>query len=190
MVRFKNRYLLFEIIYADTPLGWTSIPATASSALGSSLQSHPGSNQSPFGDTGRNNCRLPPLANKDLVYAIKDSIAENFGDYGAGITQRPMTLKYFSPHTNIGILRISREEVHIVWGALTFMKELKGRPCIIKVLHTSGTIKKCQLMTIKYDRDRIMYLRNQAQLLKDTQTYTQLGLAFKDSADEVNSIEI
>ena len=35
-----------------------------------------------------------------------------------------------------------------------------------------------------------MFLRNQAQLLKDTQTYTQLGLAFKDSADEVNSIEI
>jgi RNase P/RNase MRP subunit POP5 len=48
-------------------------------------------------------------------------------------------VKYFSPHTNIGILRISREEVHIVWGALTFIKELKGKPCIIKVLHTAGT---------------------------------------------------
>lgn len=48
-------------------------------------------------------------------------------------------VKYFSPHTNVGILRISREEMHIVWGALTFINQLKGRPCIIKVIHTSGT---------------------------------------------------
>jgi len=109
MVRFKNRYLLFEIIYADTPLGWTSIPTTASSAFDSSSQSNSGSNQNPFGDTGRHNCRLPPLANKDLVYAIKDSIAENFGDYGAGITQRPMTCK------NLKLLRTCIPSVIIRW---------------------------------------------------------------------------
>lgn len=49
-----------------------------------------------------------------------------------------LIVKYFSPHTNIGIVRISREELHIVWGALTFIKELKGRSCMIKVIHTSG----------------------------------------------------
>ncbi|KAF9905317.1 hypothetical protein EC991_001739 [Linnemannia zychae] len=190
MVRFKNRYLLFEIVYADTPLGWSTIPGATSLALANASQPGEAFDQNPFGDTGRNNCRLPPLANKDLVYALKDSITENFGDYGAGLTQRPLTLKYFSPHTNVGILRISREEMHIVWGALTFIKELKGRPCIIKVIHTSGTIKKCQLTTIKYDRDRIMFLRSQAQMLKDNQMYTQLGLAFKESADEVNALEI
>ncbi|KAI7826966.1 hypothetical protein BC939DRAFT_395310 [Gamsiella multidivaricata] len=138
MVRFKNRYLLFEIVYADTPLGWTSIPATLTSGADASHHSAK-PDHSPFGDTGRNNCRLPPLANKDIMHALKASIVENFGDYGAGLTQRPLTLKYFSPHTNIGILRISREEVHIVWGALTFIRELKEKPCIIKVLHTSGT---------------------------------------------------
>lgn len=91
MVRFKNRYLLFEIIYADTPLGYTSIPAATASAL--DVANQPSGEESPFGDTGRNNCRLPPLANKDLVFALKDSIAENFGDYGAGLTQRPLTCK-------------------------------------------------------------------------------------------------
>lgn len=91
MVRFKNRYLLFEIIYADTPLGYTSIPAATTSAM--DVANQPSGDESPFGDTGRNNCRLPPLANKDLVFALKDSIAENFGDYGAGLTQRPLTCK-------------------------------------------------------------------------------------------------
>ncbi|KAF9348075.1 hypothetical protein BGX34_002693 [Mortierella sp. NVP85] len=189
MVRFKNRYLLFEIVYADTPLGWASIPGATVLGTNTSDQSED-PKKNPFGNTGRNNCRLPPLVNKDLMHAIKESINENFGDYGAGMTKRPLNLKYFSPHTNIGILRISRDEVHMVWGALTFIKELKGKPCIIKVLHTAGTIRNCQLMTIKYDRDRIMFLRNQAQLLKDTQTYTQLGLAIKDSADQVNALEL
>ncbi|KAF9413832.1 hypothetical protein BGZ94_000602 [Podila epigama] len=142
MVRFKNRYLLFEIIYDDTPLGYTSIPASTKPAQDVAKQSL--GEDSPFGDTGRNNCRMPPLANKDIVYALKDSIAENFGDYGAGITQRPLTC----------------------------------------------TIKKCQLTAIRYDHDRIMFLRNQAQRLKDTQTYAQLGLAFKDSIDAINAMEI
>ncbi|KAF9193760.1 hypothetical protein BGZ50_007170 [Haplosporangium sp. Z 11] len=194
MVRFKNRYLLFEIVYADTPLGWTSIPAMSktSSALPahsthSGLSALP--DQNPFGDTGRNNCRLLQLSSKDFLYAVKDSIAENFGDYGVGLTQRSLLIKYFSPHTNIGILRIARDEVHIVWGALTFIKEIKGRPCSIRVLHTAGTIQNCQLTTIQYDRDRIMFLRNQAQLLEDDETFTQLGLAFKESAEKVNAIE-
>lgn len=95
MVRFKNRYLLFEIVYADTPLGWTCIPASTSLALPNAAQPGEAADQSPFGDTGRNNCRLPPLANKDLLFALKDSIAENFGDYGAGLTQRPLTCKCY-----------------------------------------------------------------------------------------------
>ncbi|KAF9895952.1 multiprotein-bridging factor 1, partial [Lobosporangium transversale] len=47
-----------------------------------------------------------------------------------------------------------------------------------------STIRHCQSRTIAYDRDRIMALRNQAQLLKDDQAFTQLGLALKDSLDE------
>ncbi|KAI8352639.1 hypothetical protein B0O80DRAFT_453557 [Mortierella sp. GBAus27b] len=189
MVRFKNRYLLFEIVYADTPLGWTSIPATTIQEAETSDQSG-GPQRNPFGDTGRKNCRLPPLSSKDLLYAIKESITENFGDYGAGTTQRPLSLKYFSPYTSIGILRISREETHTAWGALTLIRELKGKPCIIKILHTSGTIRNCQLMTIKYDRDRIMFLRSQAQLLNDTQALKSLTFAIEESTDEINSLDL
>ncbi|KAF9895499.1 hypothetical protein BX616_009555, partial [Lobosporangium transversale] len=85
MVRFKNRYLLFEVVYANTPLRWASIPASNTLELSSTAD------QNPFGDTGRNNCQLPQISNKDLMVALKDSIAGNFGDYGAGLTQRPLT---------------------------------------------------------------------------------------------------
>ncbi|KAG0246037.1 hypothetical protein BGX31_004916 [Mortierella sp. GBA43] len=178
MVRFKNRYLLFEIVYADTPLGWTSIPATTIQEAETSDQSG-GPQRNPFGDTGRKNCRLPPLSSKDLLYAIKESITENFGDYGAGTTQRPLSLKYFSPYTSIGILRISREETHTAWGALTLIRELKGKPCIIKILHTSGMLT-----------DRIMFLRSQAQLLNDTQALKSLTFAIEESTDEINSLDL
>ncbi len=104
MVRFKNRYLLFEIIYADTPLGWTSIPAATTSAMEAANQSM-GPDQSVFGDTGRNNCRLPPISSKDLINIFRTSIGDNFGDYGAGITQRGLVCKFWRDNPLLGNAR-------------------------------------------------------------------------------------
>ncbi|KAF9977640.1 hypothetical protein BGZ73_005356 [Actinomortierella ambigua] len=184
MVRFKNRYIVFDIIYADSPLGLTSLPAVHA------LKTQPDIALEPFGDTGRHNLRVPAISQKDLVFAIKDSIAENFGDYGVGITQRSLTLKYFSPHTNVGILRVSRDEANMVWGAMTFIRQIKGNPCLIKVIHVTGTIKTCQLKTIEYDRDRILYLRRQAQLMQDEEAASRFTQAIQESKSEISAIEI
>ncbi|KAF9167859.1 hypothetical protein DFQ27_009441 [Actinomortierella ambigua] len=184
MVRFKNRYIVFDIIYADTPLGLSSLPSAHA------LRNQPDIALEPFGDTGRHNLRTPALSQKDLIFAIKDSIAENFGDYGVGMTQRALTLKYFSPHTNVGILRVSREEANMVWGAMTFIRQIKGNPCLIKVIHVTGTIKMCQLKTIAYDRDRILYLRRQAQLMQDDEVASRLTQAIHESKSEIDAMEI
>ncbi|KAF9585546.1 hypothetical protein BGW38_001884 [Lunasporangiospora selenospora] len=189
MVRFKNRYLLFEIIYSNTPLGWTSIPAATSTAKEVANLTD-GPDQTPFGDTGRNQYRLPPLSNRDLVNAIKDSISENFGDYGAGLIGKHMILKYFSSHTNIGIFRVARDDMHVLWGALTFITVLNGNSCMIKVLHTAGTISHCQLMSIQYDRDRILFLRRLAERQKDNQAYHEFGSALKTSVATLSTMDM
>ncbi|KAG0238408.1 hypothetical protein BGW42_005641 [Actinomortierella wolfii] len=170
MVRFKNRYIVFDIIYADTPLGLTSLPAVHA------LNRQPDVAHEPFGDTGRHNLHTPAITQKDILFAVKDSITENFGDYGTGLTQRSLT--------------VSRDEANLVWGALTFIKQIKGNPCLIKVIHVTGTIKKCQLMTIQYDRDRILYLRRQAQLMEDGDTANRLTQAIQESKNEINAMEI
>jgi len=58
-------------------------------------------------------------------------------------------VKYFSPTTSTGIVRVGREQYRVVWVALTFLKEFKGQPCIISVVHVSGTIKKAEIEAMK-----------------------------------------
>jgi ribonuclease P/MRP protein subunit POP5 len=58
-------------------------------------------------------------------------------------------VKYFSPTTSTGIVRVGREQYRLVWAALTFLKEIKGQPCIISVVHVSGTIKKAEIEAMK-----------------------------------------
>ena len=62
MVRLKNRWLLFEVIFEDT-LHSTSTSYT--------LHSTPSQ-------------KVEALSTRDVYSAIKDSIQINFGDYGVG----------------------------------------------------------------------------------------------------------
>lgn len=57
-------------------------------------------------------------------------------------------MKYFSPATSTGIVRVGREQYRLVWAALTMIKEIRGRPCVIRVVHVSGTIKKAELVAV------------------------------------------
>jgi ribonuclease P/MRP protein subunit POP5 len=59
MVRLKNRWLLFEIIFEDT------FHLSSSSSFSSPQ-------------------KLESLSTRDVYSAIKDSVQINFGDYGVG----------------------------------------------------------------------------------------------------------
>jgi ribonuclease P/MRP protein subunit POP5 len=60
-----------------------------------------------------------------------------------------VTVKYFSPATSTGIVRVGREHYRLVWAALTYVREIKGRPCVLRVVHVSGTIKKAELEAVR-----------------------------------------
>lgn len=64
-------------------------------------------------------------------------------------------VKYFSPHTNLGIVRVARDHFRMIWAGITFITKIKGRECLVRVLHVSGTIKKAQQATIRHDRIKL-----------------------------------
>jgi len=93
-------------------------------------------------------------------------------------------VKYLSPATNLAIIRCSRSTENLVRAALTFIRQIKGTDCCIRVLHISGrsflpfstfinqgsfytlftgTIRKTQQAAIMHDRSLIM-----ASLSKNT----------------------
>ena len=47
-------------------------------------------------------------------------------------------VKYFSPTTNLCIVRVAREPYRIAWAAATLLSSIEGRPCIPNVVHVSG----------------------------------------------------
>ncbi|TDL25765.1 hypothetical protein BD410DRAFT_837228 [Rickenella mellea] len=104
------------------------------------------------------------LSTKQIWSAVRDSVLSNFGDVGWGAVGSSLTVKYFSPTTNLSIIRVAREHHRIAWGAVTLLKALQGKPYIPNVIHVSGTIKQAQLAAITHNREAVARLRAQAKL--------------------------
>jgi len=69
-------------------------------------------------------------------------------------------VKYFSPITNVCIVRVARDHHRIAWGAVTLLTSLGAKRCIPQVIRVSGTIKKVQLAAIKHDREVIAKMKS------------------------------
>lgn len=79
MVRFKNRYVLVELIWKDERLDES-------------------------------------LTEGAILAVLRESMATNFGDHGAGIASASLQVKYYNPLTSLCIVRCSRDqlkEVHL-----------------------------------------------------------------------------
>ena len=125
MVRLKHRWLLFEILYPNDP---STIPFSAPS---------------------------PNVTTKLFTDVLRQQISYNFGDHGSGLVASSLSLRYFSAATSTGILRISRDQYRMAWAALTFIRELAGRECIVTVKRVSVTVKKADQEILRRDRQAL-----------------------------------
>ncbi|EFX02718.1 rpp14 protein family [Grosmannia clavigera kw1407] len=137
MVRIKERYILVNILYPRSPTEKSSVPDFVA-----------------FRQPTQNDL-TPQL----LLRAIKNEVFALFGDCGAGAVERTLSVKYLSKTTSTAILRITREHLRYVWTALTFMRHVPirgGRPCIFRVAHVSGTIRKVEEEAIRQSRALVL----------------------------------
>lgn len=137
MVRFKNRWLLVEFIDTST---------VDASAEKESLSTR-------------------PLDGRLIYNALRDSVVTNFGDTGWGAVGMSLNVKYFSPLTNLCIIRVARDQHRIAWGAVTLLTSIHDVRVIPRVIHVSGTIKHTQLSAIAHNREVIARFRTK---LKNT----------------------
>ncbi|KAK6506432.1 hypothetical protein TWF506_011342 [Arthrobotrys conoides] len=150
MVRVKQRYLLFTILYPSGPLS-TQTQSTSSKTPTESMKFHSPSPQN--------------LTRTTLASIIRSSISTNFGDWGIGQCGS-FAVKYFSPATSTGILRITRENYRTLWAALTYIRELCGQPAVIKVVRISGTIVKAELEAVKLAEEAIRRVKREVRVAK------------------------
>ncbi|KAG2147800.1 uncharacterized protein EDB93DRAFT_1226542 [Suillus bovinus] len=131
MVRFKNRWLLVEFV--DTSTVDTS--------------------------TEKESLSTRTLDGRLIYNALRDSIVTNFGDTGWGAVGMSLNVKYFSPLTNLCIIRVARDQHRIAWGAVTLLTSIYDVRVIPRVIHVSGTVKHTQLSAITYNREVIARFR-------------------------------
>lgn len=131
MVRLKQRYILFEILYppAEDEQLFSNSPEDALLGL---HQSSPAS-----------------INPQSLTRSIRKVIQDHFGDHGAGTAGLLIQVKYFSNKTSTGIVRCSRLSASTVVGALTLIDNFDGENVLIKVSRVSATIKKCEQYSIQ-----------------------------------------
>ncbi|GAA5885420.1 hypothetical protein JCM16303_005191 [Sporobolomyces ruberrimus] len=141
MVRYKHRYISCELLFID------------------SLDHLPSLNGNTTGGRGGENgeSTLPPGVNEAaIIRLLRDSLAVNFGDVGAGEVGGTFAVKYLSPSTSTMILRVSREHFRTLWASLTLLRKIGGKEVVTRVTHVSGTIRKIQHCAIALDREQIL----------------------------------
>ncbi|KAH7928308.1 hypothetical protein BV22DRAFT_1103075 [Leucogyrophana mollusca] len=99
------------------------------------------------------------LDGKQIYAALKQSVIHNFGDAAWGAVAMSLTVKYFSPTTNVAIIRVARDHHSIAWGAVTLLTSIAGQRLIPNVVHLSGTIKHAQLAAIQHNRQVVARFR-------------------------------
>lgn len=150
MVRLKQRYILFDVLY---PPGDTSFSGSSQDAILALCQPSPTS-----------------VNPKTLTQTLRKVLQDHYGDFGAGTAGMLISVKYFSNKTSTGILRCLRQTFQQVMAALTLMNTIANKEVIVRCLHVSGTIKKCENLSIARSKQMMAMMGSLVDFLEDFKT--------------------
>lgn len=152
MVRLKQRYILFDILYP---------PTLESAESKQSLEEFINFSKSPQNALLSLHQTSPLSINqKTLTQTIRNVVQDHYGDFGAGTACMQFSVKYFSNKTSTGIIRCGRLSFQLIIAALTLMNKIGDKDLIIRCTHVSGTIKKCEEYSIRRNRELMLLLKS------------------------------
>ncbi|KAL6939054.1 hypothetical protein ACO0OL_000677 [Hanseniaspora opuntiae] len=144
MVRIKNRYILFELLYPPTECNNTE----------DIIFEH------------RNPSKPKSVINpKSILYELRKQIKYYLGDQGLGKANITLQVKYFNNVTSVGILKCSAEYYKTVVLGLSMIQNISNdkQKVIVNVVKLSGTINKLQDHSIKRNKELINRIQFQSR---------------------------
>ncbi|KAF0266971.1 hypothetical protein FOG48_03959 [Hanseniaspora uvarum] len=159
MVRIKNRYILFELLY----------PPSDCMASEDIIFQH------------RNPNKTKSVINpKTIIYELRKQIKLYLGEQGLGKANMTLQMKYFNNVTSVGILKCSAEYYKTVVLGLSMIQNFNNDKAqiIVNVVKLSGTINKLQDHSIKRNKELIKRIQFQ------TQTNNNLGYHLEQKQSE------
>jgi len=158
MVRFKNRYLLVELVpihisTQDRPATHPPKKARFTDLITEDPVDQP--TDDPIRDPTANAALFQGLSSASAASYIRQSLETNFGVYASAINSQSFSVKYCNARTGTLLVRAARSSLEQVWSSITFLTNLP--PEITKtfkssanckfnwrVVHVSGTIRSAQ----------------------------------------------
>ncbi|ESO97352.1 hypothetical protein LOTGIDRAFT_231547 [Lottia gigantea] len=96
------------------------------------------------------------LNNYDVNTAIRAAVLQAHGDFGLGILQNSLHVKYMSNHQDVILVKARRGAHKLLQTAVTmFLKKIKTFDVVCRTLHIGGTIKACQKFLLQYYRKQL-----------------------------------
>ena len=98
-------------------------------------------------------------------------------------------MRYFSPRTGTGILRVTRNNWKYIVAATTFINSINGEHCIFRTINVSGSIKKCEDRSMQYSKELIGILSKSKKKTDDDDFVLEHVFFDKNRADHLASDE-
>ncbi|KAM3366789.1 hypothetical protein ACQJBY_015859 [Aegilops geniculata] len=96
-----------------------------------------------FIDASRGEADPVILTQFNITKVIRDSIQLNFGECGLAASLGSLQVKYVNPVTKLCVIRVSREDHHKVWAAITMVRSIVKIPVSFNLLdEVSGPARK------------------------------------------------
>lgn len=131
MVRFKRRYFCVEVMFQEADL--------SSSAK---------------------RIKLDKIKHTSLTETIHKSIERFYGDLGMATMMPSFSVIYFNMITNLAIMRTARNLQDKFHNLLTFINKIDDFDVSFRVVHVSGSIKKCKKYLLEYCNQRLAELNS------------------------------
>ncbi|KAL4250957.1 RNase P protein component 2 family protein [Abortiporus biennis] len=132
-------------------------------------------------------CVSPTNSNNSSILAAPVLNSPNNEITRWGAVGSSLNIKYYSPTTNVCIIRVARDPYRIAWAGVTFLTSIDGKGYLPNVVHVSGTIKQAQMAAIQHNREVIARYRVLARTPAAYQDSYETFL--KTSTEEIEALQ-
>lgn len=175
MVRLKHRYILFDILYPPP-----SEPRTTEQR-----QKFREFNKSPKECTLTLHSPSPASVNqRSISTLLKRVVEDHFGEFGSGTVGLLIIVKYFSNKTSTGIIRCSRTNFQQVVAAIGLVTKVENANVVMRCVHVSGTIRKCEDFSIRRNRKLMVDIGRDDEMQNNLDDFISMFGDNDDDKDE------
>lgn len=151
MVRFKNRYLLVELIPFKVNDDNVMQKPSKKARIGD-LARDVEAQQTSAPEVTQDKA-MASLHSSSVASLIRQSLESNFGVHAAACSAQSLSVKYCNAKTGMVLVRAARDQLPQVWSAVTFLTGIPGSSeahfrYTWRVVHVAGTMRSAQKFAI------------------------------------------